>query len=259
MESHNRDLKREMRGERFKNKTEPIVVLRRARGGVAGLPGGNLRDALEAPGAVAGSGPDHSIAGGPGGAGGKMDLRQHIRSGRADRRRKRDLTPSLFDRVSGLVKEFSLGEAFLRRLDEIPDELGETDLKFDGAKPKPPYEPPLFSLCTESEYRVTMTIIGRLGNRYLEFVNSPDEILLCEPLFRQNPSLPPERLARFHFETLLLAEAAQKRLQGLGEQVQRLLDGPGSEQKENPQLPLLRARAQEVQRVLARLEEAGCR
>jgi hypothetical protein len=76
-------------------------------------------------------------------------------------------------------------------------------------KAKEPFEPPLFSLATETEYRITMAIVSKVGNPYLTFANSPDEILLCGPLFRLNPRLDPEQLSTRHFETLLLAELAK--------------------------------------------------
>lgn len=136
-----------------------------------------------------------------------MDLLQHLRSERAEKRKKQRFEATLFDRINGLVKAYALGQAFLRDLEAPAHPLGD-ELRFDRIKPKTPYEPPLFSLSTEEEYRVTMAIITRVANPYLDFVNSPDEILLCGALFRQNPVLPPERLARFHFE-VLLAEAAK--------------------------------------------------
>jgi hypothetical protein len=136
-----------------------------------------------------------------------MDLLQHLRSERAEKRKKQPFAATLFDRINDLVKAHALGESFLRDLEAPPHPLGE-HVGFDRIKPKTPYEPPLFSLSTEEEYRVTMGIITRVANPYLNFVSSPDEILLCEALFGRNPALPPERLARVHFE-LLLAEAAK--------------------------------------------------
>jgi len=136
-----------------------------------------------------------------------MSLVQHIRRERAEKSKKEPFTPTLFDRINGLVKAHALGEAFLRDLEAPPHPPGE-EVEFDRIKPKAPYEPPLFSLSTEDEYRVTMAIIRRVANPYLNFASSPDEILLCEALFSRNPALPPERLARVHFE-VLLAEAAK--------------------------------------------------
>jgi len=149
-----------------------------------------------------------------------MDLLQHLRSERAEKRKKQRFAPTLFDRINGLVKAYALGEAFLRDL-EAPAHSLEEDLRFDRVKPKAAYEPLLFSLSTQEEYRVTVAIINRVANPYLNFVSSPDEILLCDPLFRENPALPPERLARFHFEVLFLAEVAKKQLHHLTGQLGR--------------------------------------
>lgn len=136
-----------------------------------------------------------------------MDLVKHIKRERAQKRIKQPFRRTLFDRISGLVKEYSLGESFLSSLDNFS--LPRENLKFDHVRAKEPFEPPLFSLSTEEEYRVTMAIINKVNNPYLHFVNSPDEILLSGPLFHGNPSLEPDKLARYHFETLLLDELAK--------------------------------------------------
>lgn len=188
-----------------------------------------------------------------------MDLLQHLRSERAERRRKQSLAPTLFDRINGLVKAYALGDTFLRNLEASAGPRWEEDLRFDRLKPKPPYEPPLFSLSTQEEYRVTMAIITRVANTYLNFVSSPDEVLLCGPLFRQNPVLPAERLARFHFEGLLLAEVAKRQIQRLTEQIHRLEGRQGLGTMDRPRLSLLQARLDGLRRFVAGLEEAGGR
>lgn len=182
---------------------------------------------------------------------------EHLRSERAGKRRRQSFTPRLFDRINGLVKEFALGETFLKSLDTFADQLREEHLAFDRVKPKRPYEPPLFSLSTEEEYRVTLAIINRAANPYLNFVSSPDEILLCESLFRHNPSLPAERLARFHFEALLMAEIAKTHLLRLTEQIGCLrgMQAPGT--ADGSPLFLLQARCERLRMFVARLEEAG--
>lgn len=186
-----------------------------------------------------------------------MDLLQHLRHERAERRRKQSFAPSPFDRINGLVKEFALGETFLKSLDTFADQPWEEKLTFDRVKPKRPYEPPLFSLSTEEEYRVTLAIINRVANPYINFVSSPDEILLCESLFRHNPSLPAERLARFHFEALLMVEIAKTHLLRLTEQIGCLrgMQAPGT--ADGSPLSLLQARCEGLRRFVARLEEAG--
>jgi hypothetical protein len=135
-----------------------------------------------------------------------MELLRQIRTGRAEKRRKAPFRPALYTRVSGLVRRYGLDEPFLRGL-ETPGELPrEDDLSAIRLKRKEPDEPLLFSLSTEKEHRVTLAILTRVKNPYLQYATSPDEILVCGSLFRQNPFLPPETLASHHFETLLLAE-----------------------------------------------------
>lgn len=188
-----------------------------------------------------------------------MDLLQHLRGERAERKRKQSLGPTLFDRINGLVKEHALGEAFLSSLDAFEERPREEDLTADRVRPKRSYDPPLFSLSTEEEYRVTIAIINKAGNPYLNFVSSPDEILLCGPLFRHNPSLASERLARFHFEALLLADVAEKQIRCLTEQIHRLLKEQATETANDPQLAILQARMERLRRFVARLESPGRR
>ncbi len=140
-----------------------------------------------------------------------MDLLQQIRTGRAEKRRKPPFQPTLFTRVSGLVRRHGLNETFLRGLEASGELSREDEPTAIRLKRKAPYEPPLFSLSTEEEYRVALGILARVENPYLEYATSPDEILVCRSLFRQNPSLRPEDLARHHFETLLLVESATHR------------------------------------------------
>jgi len=132
-----------------------------------------------------------------------MDLSERVRLGRADRRAKAPFRPTLYTCVSGLVRRYGLGEPFLRGL-ETPGELTRQDAP--GAirvKRKSPDVSPLFSLSTEEEHRVSLAILSKVKSPYLEYATSPDEILVCESLFRQNPFLHPETLASHHFETLL--------------------------------------------------------
>ncbi|MDY0042577.1 MAG: hypothetical protein RBS57_19885 [Desulforhabdus sp.] len=69
---------------------------------------------------------------------------------------------------------------------------------------------PLFSLVTQKEYSITVSIMNRVENPYLEFVHAPEEILMSEYLYRLNPSIHPERLMRFHFETLVMYEQRKR-------------------------------------------------
>jgi len=139
-----------------------------------------------------------------------VDLLRHLKSERAQKKTKEPFRRALFDRINGLVMKYALGETFLKRLGNFTDDPLRESVEFDRLKAKAHFEPPLFSLSTQEEYRVTMAIMNQVDNRYLHFVNSPDEILMCGPLFSRNPFLGPDQLARYHFETLLLHELANK-------------------------------------------------
>jgi len=139
-----------------------------------------------------------------------VDLLRHLKSERAQKKTKEPFRRALFDRINSLVMKYALGEAFLKRLGNFTDDLLRESVEFDRLKAKAHFEPPLFSLSTQEEYRVTMAIMNQVDNRYLHFVNSPDEILMCGPLFSRNPFLEPDQLARYHFETLLLYELAKE-------------------------------------------------
>lgn len=133
-----------------------------------------------------------------------MDLTRDVRAGRAGRRRKEPFRPTLYTRVSALVRRHGLGDEFLRAL-EAPSVFPRRQ---EGAaippRRKEPSVPSLFGLSTPEEHRVTLAILARASNPYLEYAASPDEILLSRELFRRKPSLSPETLACHHFETLLL-------------------------------------------------------
>jgi hypothetical protein len=144
-----------------------------------------------------------------------MDLLQHIKSDRAQRKKKQNLRPTLFDRIGGLVKEYGLGESFLRKVESPDDFLLEKNIEFARVRKKQPSDIELFVLAEEEEYRLTMAIIHKLDNKYLEFAQSPNEIAISRPLFDLNPSLGADKLERYHFETLLLCERAKKELRSL--------------------------------------------
>ncbi len=135
------------------------------------------------------------------------DLLRDIRTMRAGRRRKEPFRTSLYSRVGGLVRRYGLDEAFLRALDS-PGGFSR-DGRPDAVRPKgkAPYAPPLFFLSTEREHRVTTVILEKVKSPFLAYATSPDEILLCERLFREDPSLSQETLACHHFETLMPAGA----------------------------------------------------
>ena len=135
-----------------------------------------------------------------------MNLLHHIKRKRAKQKRKQPLKRDVFNQICSLVREYDLNESFLSVLDNVEDDLSGKNLKFTGVRLKTPMESSLFALATKDEYALTMTIIGKVDNAYLKFANSPEEILLCGPLYRLNPSLTDQKLRRYHFETLFLHE-----------------------------------------------------
>lgn len=137
-----------------------------------------------------------------------MNLLTHIKRERKQQRKKQPIRRDVFNQIGGLVRRYGLKENFLDVLDKVEDYLSKKDLRFPRVRLKTPMERSLFSLVTESEYSLTLSIIIKVDNSYLQFAESPEEILLCGPLYGLNPSLSPEKLMRYHFETLLLHERA---------------------------------------------------
>jgi len=138
-----------------------------------------------------------------------MNLLHHIQRKRAKQKRKQPIRRNVFNQICSLVIEYDLKESFLGDLDNVEDDLPGENLNFNRVKLKTPLESSLFSLATKDEYSLTMSIIGKVNNAYLKFANSPEEILLCGPLYRLNPALTNQKLMRYHFQTLLLHERAK--------------------------------------------------
>jgi hypothetical protein len=138
-----------------------------------------------------------------------MDLLKDIKRKRAKKRQKKPIKRDAFNQISGLVRQYGLEKSFLDALDKVGDYLATKNLKFARIRLKVPVESPLFSLVTKEEYFLTMSIIKQIDSPYLRFAQSPEEILLCKPLYRLNPALSPEKLMRYDFETLFLHECAK--------------------------------------------------
>ncbi|MFH2218032.1 MAG: hypothetical protein ABII68_00020 [Pseudomonadota bacterium] len=144
-----------------------------------------------------------------------MNLLQHIRSDRKEKKKKEPYKQTLFNRIGAIVKSYKPADDFLEKLENFRYELSGGDVEFDRIKLKPRLEIPLFSLLTRDEYRVTKKIMNSVESPYIHFANSLDEILLSRSLFLRNPSLSPETLARHHLETLLLCEFAKEKIRDL--------------------------------------------
>lgn len=137
-----------------------------------------------------------------------MDLLKDIKQKRIKERQKKPFRRSVFNQISGIVRRYGLDEGFLSILDNVDDYLSIENLKSYRIKVKPPKETHLFSLVTKDEYSLTMSIIGKIGNPYLKFAHSPEEIILCGPLYHLKPSMDSDKLMRYHFMTLYLHERA---------------------------------------------------
>lgn len=191
-----------------------------------------------------------------------MDILEQIKRDRAQKRKKQPLRPTLFDRISGLVKEHRLGESFLEKLASPEDFLLEKKAEFARVRKKQPFRIPLFSLTEKKEYILTLAIIDKINNPYLEFAQSPEEIALSKLLFDLNPALGTEKLERYQFETLLLYEQAKINIKELAKDIRKQM-GPGIEKPllENERLlrESLEKRMEQLQSFMAKVEESQVR
>jgi hypothetical protein len=144
-----------------------------------------------------------------------MDLVQNIRSDRARQRTKQPHKREVLNTVSCIIKWYGLSENFLELLDKTEDYLSQKMMELTAVKAKRAFELPPFSLVSQEEYRLAMTITGKLDNPYLQFAHSPEEILLSAPLYEANPRLRSHDLMRYDFETLLLCQRAEEELADL--------------------------------------------
>ena len=151
-----------------------------------------------------------------------MNLLQHIRSDRTEKKKKELFKQTLFSRIGGLVKVYALESGFLKEMDHLSDVLLREHPVSYRMRAKPPIHRSLFPLLTEEEYRVTSEIIKRADNPYLCFANSPEEILFCKPLFSYNPGIGAENLIRCHFKTLFLCELAKEKVSDLTQQIRQI-------------------------------------
>lgn len=136
----------------------------------------------------------------------RMTLLKNIKFTREKQRAKQPFRHNVFNRISGIVRHYCLDESFLGFLEDAEKHQANDDLKPVQIRTKKPMVAVLFSLVTEREYALTTSIMRQIDNPYLQFAHSPEEILLCKQLYRLNPSIPTERLERFHFGSLILYE-----------------------------------------------------
>jgi hypothetical protein len=179
----------------------------------------------------------------------KVDFLTDLRRDRL-RKKKRPFQPTLFARVSTIVRDHRLTEAFLARLDagEAPL-LADIDRRIQGERE--PLVVPLYSLVREEDYRVTRGILERVSNPYLAYSQSPEDILLSGALFARNPALPPGRLSCWDFETLLSCELAKEEVQEL-----RAQRGTGTGPEKLPLPDAFQKRVEKLEAFIATVEGA---
>jgi hypothetical protein len=190
-----------------------------------------------------------------------MDLLQTIRKDRALQRRRRPLGRDAFKTVSCIVKAYGLDGNFLEMLDRTDDHPSTDSMKITQVKAKKVLELPPFSLVSEEEYRLAMSIAARLDNPYLQFAHSPEELLLSVPLYEANPSLESEDLLRLDYETLLLCQRAKEELTALEQQTGNsslTIDQVGETEESGDKgshLNLLRERIKQLRAFIAKVEK----
>ena len=184
-----------------------------------------------------------------------MDILEQIKSDRAQKKKKQPFKSTLFDRISGLVKEYRLEESFLKKCESPEDFLPEREAEFARVRKKQPFRIPLFSLAEQKEYDLTLAIIDKMNNPYLEFAQSPEEIALSRLLFDLNPALGKEKLERCHFETLLLYEKAKITVRELIYGKERGFEKESLEQERTLQ-DSLQKRLKQLQNFMAEVEES---
>jgi hypothetical protein len=191
-----------------------------------------------------------------------MDILAQIKGDRSQRKEKKPLRPTLFARISGLVKEYRLGESFLEKLSSPEDFLLEQKAEFARVRKKQPFRISLFSLAEQKEYVLTLAIIDKINNPYVEFAQSPEEIALSKLLFELNPSLGEEKLERYHFETLLLYEQAKITVKELAKDFRKQMV-PGLEkpfvENEGSMQDSLEKRLEQLQNFMAKVDESQVR
>ena len=192
-----------------------------------------------------------------------MNLLQHIKSERIQQGKKQPFEREIYINISTLVRKYCLGKRFLKKLDETDDYSAGKNLEFLQVKTKRPFGFPLFSLSTQNEYNLTMSIISKVNNPYLTFAHSPEEILLCVPLHQMNPSLRPEKLIRYDYKTLVQYEFAKKQVKNLMEQSVDTKEKKGTDSKtekdENDlsQIATVQEQIQSLQNFIAKVENTG--
>lgn len=133
-----------------------------------------------------------------------MDLKERVRHSRELARRKEPFPLSRFALVGALLRHYGLGRTFLELWRTMtPKQAEELACRYKAAA-KPVWEPPLFFLASPEEWDLIQAILASADNPYLDYVRSPEELLLAPFLWRRRPDLSPETLSCRHFGFLYI-------------------------------------------------------
>jgi hypothetical protein len=178
----------------------------------------------------------------------KVDFLTAIQRDRLRKRKRQPFQPTLFARISAIVREHRLTGDFVARLDAV-DAGVHVDVDTIVRGEKKPLIVPLYSLVGEDEYRVTRGILERMSNPYLPYAQSPEDILLSGTLFSRDPDLTPQRLSRWDFKTLLACAHAKEEMQEI------LARGETGTGTDGPSLPgVARERLERLKTFIASVE-----
>lgn len=140
-----------------------------------------------------------------------MGLRESIRKQRERERTPQVFAPDAFTRVAAILKAFGLdGETFLKRLDEEPVSWTVARALAQGWAKKAPVPLPPFALVDPESFPALEAVVSRVQSPYLPWAESPEDLLLCRPLYALRPTIAPPRLARYSFAFLYRYYAAGK-------------------------------------------------
>jgi hypothetical protein len=140
-----------------------------------------------------------------------MGVRDSIRKQREKGKTPEVFQPDAFTRVAAVLMAFRVdGKEFLKRLDEEPASETAACALARGALRKTPVAVPLFALVAPELYAVVETITARVDGPYLGWAESPEDLLLCRPLYAVHPGIPPRLLSRYAYAFLYRFYAGKK-------------------------------------------------
>lgn len=141
-----------------------------------------------------------------------MGIRDAIRKHREQGKTPLVFQPDAFTRVASVLTAFGVdGKDFLRRLDEEPETETAARALAQGALRKAPVPVPLFALVPPESYAIVETIATRIEGPYRAWAETPEDLLLCRPLYALNPNIAPRLLSRYSYAFLYRFYAAKKR------------------------------------------------